>query len=89
MLKILIILVFLTIIVSLGTALYQLITHKETSKKTVTALTYRISISLILFIFVAIALMTGIIKPTGIGMHMQLQEQIQQQKNNQLQRNEH
>jgi len=83
MLKILIVLVFLTIIVSLGTALYHLIIHKETSKKTVTALTYRISISLILFIFVAIAFMTGIIKPTGIGMQMELQKEAQQQKHNQ------
>ncbi len=81
MLKILIILVFLTIIASLGTALYHLITHKETSKKTVTALTYRISLSLILFIFVAIALITGIIRPTGIGMQMELQKEAQQEHN--------
>ena len=81
MLKILIILVFLTIIASLGTALFHLIKHKESSAKTVKALTYRISISLALFILISIALMTGIIQPAGIGMQMQLQkEKIAEQK---------
>ena len=75
MLKILIILVFLTIIASLGTALFHLIKHKETSAKTVKALTYRVSISLALFILISIALMTGLIQPAGIGMQMQLQKE--------------
>ena len=82
MLKILIILVFLTIIASLGTALFHLIKHKETSAKTVKALTYRISISLALFILLSIALMTGLIQPSGIGMQMQLQKEkmVEQQQ---------
>ena len=82
MLKILIILVFLTIIASLGTALFHLIKHKESSAKTVKALTYRISISLALFILISIALMTGLIQPAGIGMQMQLQKEkmTEQQK---------
>ncbi len=74
MLKILIILVFLIIIASLGTALFHLIKHKESSAKTVKALTYRIGISLALFILLSIAFMTGLIQPTGIGMQMQLQK---------------
>ena len=82
MLKILIILVFLTIVASLGTALFHLIKHKESSAKTVKALTYRISISLALFILLSIALMTGLIQPAGIGMQMQLQKEkmAEQQK---------
>ncbi len=81
MLKILIILVFLTIIASLGNALFHLIKHKETSAQTVKALTYRISISLALFILISIALMTGLIQPQGIGMQMQLQkEKMAEQK---------
>ena len=82
MLKILIILVFLTIIASLGTALFHLIKHQESSAKTVKALTYRISISLALFILISIALMTGLIQPAGIGMQMQLQKEkmTEQQK---------
>jgi len=82
MLKILIILVFLTILVSLGTALYHLITRKESSEKTVKALTYRIGISLVLFILLAIAFMNGVIQPSGIGMQMQLQKEAQLQNNN-------
>ncbi len=79
MLKILIILVFLIILVSLGTALYHLIMHKESSAKMVQALTYRIGISLALFILLSIAFMSGLIQPTGIGMQMQLQKAAQQQ----------
>ncbi|BCG62990.1 MAG: hypothetical protein methR_P0674 [Methyloprofundus sp.] len=82
MLKILIILVFLIIIASLGTALFHLIKHKESSTKTVKALTYRIGISLALFILLSIAFMTGLIQPTGIGMQMQLQKaKILEQQN--------
>ena len=83
MLKILIILVFLSIVASLGIALFHLIKNKESSEKTVKALTYRISISLALFIMLAIALMSGLIQPSGIGMQMQLQkEKIAEQQNN-------
>ncbi|OQK16992.1 hypothetical protein AU255_03575 [Methyloprofundus sedimenti] len=82
MLKIFIILVFLSIIASLGIALFHLIKNKESSEKTVKALTYRISISLALFILLAIALMSGLIQPSGIGMQMQLQKEkmAEQQK---------
>ncbi|HIL77793.1 MAG: twin transmembrane helix small protein [Gammaproteobacteria bacterium] len=83
MLKILIILVFLSIVASLGIALFHLIRNKESSEKTVKALTYRISISLALFILLTIALMSGLIQPAGIGMQMQLQkEKIAEQQNN-------
>jgi len=81
MLKILIIIVFLTIIFSLASALYQLIKNKGSSVKMVKALTYRISISLALFILLSIAFMSGLIQPTGIGMQMQLQKQAQKNIN--------
>ena len=74
MLKALIVIVFLSIIASLFHALYHLIKHKETSEKTVKALTYRIGISLVLFIAIVIAGMTGVIQPTGIGMQMHMQK---------------
>ncbi|MDC9729301.1 MAG: DUF2909 domain-containing protein [Methyloprofundus sp.] len=81
MIKILVILVFLTILISLGTALYQLIKNKKSSPKTVQALTYRIAISMVLFILLSIAFMSGLIQPTGIGMQMQLQKQAQKNLN--------
>ena len=73
MLKILIVLVFLAIIASLASALYHLIKTKDEadSKKTVRALTLRISLSLILFIVLFFLMQTGALKPHGIGAAMQ------------------
>lgn len=69
LIKTLVIVAFLGIIFSLGSALFHLTKHKgeESSQKTVKALTFRISLSVLLFIFVAIALATGLVQPTGIG----------------------
>jgi O-antigen/teichoic acid export membrane protein len=69
MIKVLLITVFLTIILSLGSALYHLVKHKDdaSSEKTVKALTFRIGLSMLLFIFVFILVATGIITPNGIG----------------------
>ncbi|MDD2722777.1 MAG: twin transmembrane helix small protein [Methylovulum sp.] len=60
---------FALIIISLGIALFNLIKDKnqEHSEKIVKALTFRISLSVLLFIFIFIALATGILKPHGIG----------------------
>jgi O-antigen/teichoic acid export membrane protein len=69
MIKIILIVVFLMIIFSLGSALYHLATHKNegSSQKTAKALTVRIGLSMLLFLFVCILLLTGVIKPHGIG----------------------
>jgi hypothetical protein len=69
MIKITLIAVFLLIIFSLGSALYHLVKHKEgaSSEKTAKALTFRIGLSVLLFIFVFVLVATGIIKPHGIG----------------------
>ena len=69
MIKIILIAVFLMIIASLGSALYHLVKYKDdtTSTKTVRALTFRVGLSVLLFIVVCIFLATGIIKPNGIG----------------------
>ncbi len=63
---------FIIIIITLGSALYHLIKHKseEQSQKTLKSLTFRISLSLILFVFIFIAFATGLIKPHGIGLKM-------------------
>ncbi|MFK5949656.1 MAG: twin transmembrane helix small protein [Methylococcales bacterium] len=75
--KIIFIIVFLFILFSLGSALYHLLIRKdkEDPAKTVKALSYRIGISILLFISLYIALITGLIKPTGIGARMQMQRQ--------------
>lgn len=74
--KIIFIVAFILIIISLGSALFHLVKHKdqEHSKKTAKALTFRIGLSLLLFIMMFIAYATGLIKPEGIGARMQMQK---------------
>jgi len=74
--KSVVIIAFILIIISLGTALFSLVSHKnqEQSEKTVKALTFRITLSILLFIFVFIAVATGIFKPHGVGLKMHMQQ---------------
>lgn len=69
LIKTLVIVAFIAIIVSLGSALFHLVKHKDTenSQKTLKALTFRIGLSMVLFIFVVIAIATGLVVPTGLG----------------------
>lgn len=77
--KSLVIIAFILIILSLGSALFHLVnrTTEEDSKKTAKALTFRIGLSIVLFIFVFIAVMTGAYKPQGLGMQMLLHKAAQ------------
>ncbi len=70
--KTIVIIAFILIIISLGSALLHLVKHKsgEDSKKTVRALTFRITLSVVLFIFVFIMIATGLYTPHGIGVRM-------------------
>jgi len=83
--KILFIIVFICILLSLGSALFHLVKHNDQdhSKKTAQALTYRIGISLVLFIALFVSYATGLIKPNGIGTKMHMKKPIQQQNINQ------
>jgi hypothetical protein len=78
MIKTIVIIAFILIIASLGSALFHLVRPKseEESKKTVKALTFRIALSLILFIFVFIMVATGVYEPQGIGAGMQMHKPI-------------
>jgi hypothetical protein len=51
---------------SLASGLFFLVRDPGDSKRTVKALTIRISISLILFVFLIISFKLGLIKPHGI-----------------------
>ena len=77
--KSIIIIAFVLIIISLGSALFHLVKHKgqQQSGKTVKALTVRITLSLILFIFIFIAFATGIFKPHGLGVNMNMPKATQ------------
>jgi len=70
--KSIVIIAFILIIISLGSALFHLVTHKtqEQSEKTVKALTFRITLSIVLFIFIFIAFATGMFTPHGLGARM-------------------
>lgn len=67
--KSVVVIAFILIIISLGSALYHLVKHgnQEQSEKTAKALTFRIGLSVLLFILIFIAYATGLIKPEGIG----------------------
>lgn len=73
--KSVVIIAFILIIISLGSALFHLLNRKneEPSEKTVKALTFRIALSILLFIFVFIAVATGMFKPHGLGVKMHMQ----------------
>lgn len=64
--KLLILLAFFGILLSLGSALYYLLNDRNRSPRTVKALTTRISLSLVLFFFLLFAANQGWIKPHGI-----------------------
>lgn len=72
LIKILIIAAFIAIVVSLGSALFHIVKHKDDadSKKAAKALTIRIGVSLGVFILLFIALATGLIQPHGIGTRL-------------------
>lgn len=77
--KSVVIIAFILIIISLGSALFHLVNRKnqEQSEKTVKALTFRITLSILLFIFVFIVVATGVFKPHGLGAKMQMQQSSQ------------
>ena len=65
--KIIIIVMFLVILVSLGAALYYLIQDKGTTKRTVNALTIRITVSVSIILLLIVGYYAGLIQPHGIG----------------------
>ena len=65
--KILIVFVLLLIIASLGLALRYLLMDGERSPRTVKALTYRISISIALFVLLLLGYQAGILHPHGLN----------------------
>lgn len=72
---------FMAIIISLVSALFQMMRTKdnEHSAKVLKALKYRISLSLLLFIALTVAIMQGWVQPTGIAARMQQTKAAQEQ----------
>lgn len=65
--KVIIVLFFISIFFSLGSALYFLVRDKGDSTRIVKALTWRIGLSFVLFLLLMLAYMMGWIKPHSIG----------------------
>lgn len=64
--KAIILIVMLIILISLGSGLVFLVRDEGNSKRTVKALTWRIGLSLCLFLFLLLAFSMGWIKPHGV-----------------------
>ncbi len=67
MVKGLIILFMITILFCLGSGLFYLIRDKGKSERTVRALSWRIGLSLSLFLLLLLGFAFGIITPHGVG----------------------
>jgi hypothetical protein len=64
----LIIIAFLIIILyNLGAGLYYMMIDKGQTDRTVKALTWRIGLSVLLILLVIAGILTGVIKPHGLG----------------------
>lgn len=67
-LKTLVIVAFLIVIVwNLGAGMYYMMVDKGGSDRTVKALTKRIALSVGLFALLVVGILTGVVKPHGIG----------------------
>jgi hypothetical protein len=64
--RILVIAAFLGILVSLGSALYQLTRRGGDSKKMIRALAIRVGLSVALFLLLMVAWYAGLIQPHGL-----------------------
>ena len=65
-LKLLILVVFIGILLSLASGLYFLVNDKGDSKRTVRALTMRVGLSVGLFLVLMLLIATGVIQPHGV-----------------------
>jgi len=65
--KYVIITFFIFILYSLGSALFYMMKDGSNSKRMVKALTFRIALSLIMFVILIFSFWMGWIKPTGVS----------------------
>ena len=64
--KVIIVVVFVGIVISLGSGLFYLVHDKSNSRRTARALTWRIGLSIGLFAFLMILIALGVIEPHGV-----------------------
>lgn len=64
--KVLVVAALLAIVVSLGVALWRLVSDRGDSERAVKALTFRIGLSIALFILLVLGMLTGVVVPHGV-----------------------
>lgn len=64
--KTIVVILLLIVILSLGSALYHLVSHKGNSDKLVKSLTWRIGLSAFIFILLLVGQAIGWIQPHGL-----------------------
>lgn len=64
--KVVIVAALLAIVVSLGVALWRLVSDRGDSARTVKALTFRIGLSIALFVLLVLGMLTGVVVPHGV-----------------------
>ncbi len=65
LIKILILLVFAAILFNLGRGFFSLIKDPSSSRRTLNALTWRIALSMLLFVLLMLGIALGVIHPHG------------------------
>jgi succinate dehydrogenase/fumarate reductase cytochrome b subunit len=64
---IVILILLAAILYNLGAGLYFMMTDRGSTNRTVRSLTWRIGLSVLLILLVIVGILTGVIKPHGIG----------------------
>ncbi|MDK9715787.1 MAG: twin transmembrane helix small protein [Sulfuritalea sp.] len=64
--KAIIVLALLAIVASLGVALWRLVRDRGDSERTVKALTFRIGLSIALFVLLVLGMLAGVVVPHGV-----------------------
>ncbi len=64
--KIIVVILLLLIVLSLGAGMFTLVQDRGSSNRTVKFLTFRIALSILVFLFIAFAFFMGWIQPHGI-----------------------
>ncbi len=65
--KVVMVLALAAIVFSLGLALWRLIGDRGDSERTVRALSFRIGLSLVLFLLLVLGMLTGVVVPHGVA----------------------
>lgn len=64
--KTIVVILLIIVILSLGSALYHLVSHKGNSDKMVKSLTWRIGLSVFIFVLLLVGQAMGLIQPHGL-----------------------